>query len=87
MRNSTVVRTKSDGDTTIIQFSFNNYHLVPRKTGRKNYAVGWDRWVPSSSRSRLMTIASGCDEQNRVACQLFALDVGITAGEKGTSDT
>jgi len=34
-----------------------------------------------------MTIASGCDEQNRVACQLFALDVGITAGEKGTSDT
>lgn len=87
MRKSTAVRSKSNGYTTIIQFSFNNYHLVPRKTGRKNYAVGWDRWVPSSSRSWLMTIASVCDEQNRVACQLFAVDAAITAGERGASDT
>jgi len=86
MRNSTAVRTKSKADMTIIQFRF-KYHLVPRKTGRKNFAVRWDRWVPSSARSRFMTIASGCDEQNRVACQLFAVDAGITEGERGKSDT
>ena len=34
-----------------------------------------------------MTIVSGCDEQNRVACQLFAVDAGITVCEKGTCDT
>lgn len=33
-----------------------------------------------------MTIASGCDEQNRVACQVFAVDAGITAGIRVTND-
>jgi len=86
MRNSTALRTNSNADSTIIQFSF-NYHLVSRKTGGKNYAVGCDKWVPSSALSRLMTIASGCDEQNRVACQLLAVYAGITVCGKGTSDT
>lgn len=40
MRNSTVVRTKSNVDTTIIQFSFNNYHLVPKKNWKKKLCDG-----------------------------------------------
>jgi hypothetical protein len=40
MRNSTVAWTKNNGDMTIIQFSCNNYHLVPRKTGRKKLSGG-----------------------------------------------
>ena len=85
VRNGTVTRTKDNGDMTIL-FSFNNYHLVSRKTGTKN--MRWDGTGGCLHRHGaglwLLQVAA---LNKTAACQPFAADVGMTAGKRGTSDT